>query len=100
MARNGPPDAPPLSHEGDAYLAVDTPADKMPFREILARGKHIAALEADAQVRDMWSAAVAQLARVPSHTGVKYRTHIHGRRPAKTDIMDAAISHFPYLVKK
>ena len=100
MARTGPPDAPPLSRLGSSSLAEATPAGKLPFHEILARETHIAALSADAQVRDMWSGTFERLARVPPNTGAKYRRDIHGRRPTKSEILDAAIAQFPYLVKK
>ena len=72
----------------------------MPFHEIRVRETHIDALEADAQSLVMWSAAVARLARAPPDAGVKYRKNTHDRRPAKTDILDAAIAQFPHLVKK
>ena len=71
-----------------------------PRCEILVRETHMSALETDANVRDIWSGVVAKLPRVPPNNGVKSRKNIQDHRPARTEMLDAAISQFPYVVAK
>ena len=100
MARIGPPDVPTGFHDGPTSDAIDPPVDNATLHEIVVRETHIAALSVDASARDIWSATVAKLPRAPSNTGVKFRKNVNDTRRTKTDILDAAIAHFPHLIKK
>ena len=100
MARIGNPDIPPAACDGVPSQAI-APADReASVCESVVRETHIAALETDAHMRDMWSGAVGKLPRIPSNIGVKVRKSPQDRRPTKTDILDAAIAQFPYLLQK
>ena len=100
MARTGAPPIPPIAHDvGQSYAVAPTPRDVSAF-EIIVRETHAAALETDAHTRDLWSAVVGKLPRVPSKTGVRSPRSPHDRRPTKLHVLDAAIAQFPYLVNK
>ena len=100
MARVGPTDLPTSSHGGPNSDAIYPPVENAILHEIVVRETHIAALSSDASARDIWSATVAKLPRVPPNTCVKLRKNLSGTRPEKRDIMDFAFAQSPHLVKK